>query len=162
MPVPALIATAAENYKFNSGFLTKLAADLTPEEFLRRPDGKCNHIAWIVGHVVWTRKYLLDRIGTQWSQPWLELFARGGKCEDGTPYPASDTLLDAWHNVSGVLDGALDSVSEDLLARPSTKGPPSADGKISGVVNFLAFHETYHIGRASYLRGWMGHKGLMG
>jgi len=26
----------------------------------------------------------------------------------------------------------------------------------------MAIHETYHIGQASYLRGWLGHKGLMG
>jgi hypothetical protein len=43
-----------------------------------------------------------------------------------------------------------------------TKGPPSSDGKESGIVDFLAIHETYHIGQASYLRGWLGHKGLMG
>ena len=32
----------------------------------------------------------------------------------------------------------------------------------SGVVNFLAIHETYHVGQASYLRGWLRHKGLIG
>jgi hypothetical protein len=26
----------------------------------------------------------------------------------------------------------------------------------------MAIHETYHVGQASYLRGWLGHKGLMG
>ena len=34
--------------------------------------------------------------------------------------------------------------------------------QVSGIVNFLAIHETYHVGQASYLRGWLGHKGLMG
>lgn len=112
--------------------------------------------------MVWTRRALLKRIGNQWSLPWLDLFARGAKCEADAAYPSRDTLLDGWREVSGVLDGALDTVSAEALAQPSTSGPPSADGKISGVVNFLAFHETYHIGQASYLRGWMSHKGLMG
>ncbi|SPE18015.1 hypothetical protein SBA5_1200009 [Candidatus Sulfotelmatomonas gaucii] len=162
MPVPAVIATAAENFRFNSGFLTKMVGDLSQEEWLRRPGDNGNHIAWIVGHVVWTRKYLLDRIGTQWSLPWLDLFARGLKCADAAAFPSRERLLDGWRDVSGVLDGALDSVSEDVLTQPSVKGPPSADGKVSGIVNFLAVHETYHIGQASYLRSWMGHKGLMG
>ncbi len=162
MPVPAVIATAAENYRFNSDFLVKMVSDLSPEEWLRRPDGKCNHIAWIVGHVVWTRKMLLGRVGTEWSEPWLGMFARGAKCEEDAAYPSSDTLLDAWRAVSKELATALDTVSEEALAQPATNGPPSADGKVSGIVSFLAVHETYHIGQASYLRGWLGHKGLMG
>jgi len=162
MPTPVVIATAAYNYRFNSDFLVKMVSDLSPEEWLRRPDEKCNHIAWIVGHVVWTRKALLGRLGTEWSQPWLGMFARGSKCEEGAAYPSPDTLIDAWREVSGVLAGTLDTVSEEALAQPVTSGPPSSDGKLSGIVIFLAIHETYHIGQASYLRGWLGHKGLMG
>jgi uncharacterized damage-inducible protein DinB len=139
-----------------------MVQDLSPEEWLNRPNEKANHITWIVGHVTWTRKMLLGWLGTEWSQPWLDLFARGVKCEDGAAYPSPDALMDAWREVSGVLATTLDSVSEDVLSQPVTKGPPSADGKVSGVVNFLAIHETYHVGQASYLRGWMGHKGLMG
>jgi uncharacterized damage-inducible protein DinB len=162
MPVPAVISSAAENYRFNTGFLTKMVSDIPHEEWHRHPDGQCNHIAWIVGHVIWTRKRLLDRLGTEWSQPWLDLFARGVKCEDGSSYPSPATLIEAWGEVSGELDRTLDSVSEDVLAQPATNGPPSADGKYSGIVNFLAIHETYHLGQASYLRSWLGHKGLMG
>jgi len=162
MPVPAAIATAAENFRFNSGFLSKMVVDLSPEEWLQRPSENSNHIAWIVGHVVWTRKAVLTRLGVEWSLPWLSSFARGIKCNDVADFPSSVALLDAWRESSSVLDSALDSASEDALSQPSTKGPPSADGKVSGVINFLAIHETYHIGQASYLRSWMGHKGLMG
>lgn len=162
MPAPAVIATAAYNYRFNSGFLVKMVSDLSPDEWLRRPDGTCNHVAWIVGHVVWTRKALLKRLGVEWSRPWLDSFSRGSKCDDGAAGPSSEELLDAWREVSTVLDTALDAVTEETLAQPATSGPPSHNGKISGVVDFLAVHETYHIGQASYLRGWLGHKGLMG
>ena len=162
MPVPAVIATAAENYRFNSDFLTRMVEDLSPEEWLRRPDEKLNHISWIVGHMIWARKAVLTRLGTEWSQPWLSSFARGVKCNDVATFPPPDTLMEGWHDVSVVLATALDGASEAVLSTPSTQGPPSADGKISGVINFLAIHETYHVGQASYLRSWMGHKGLMG
>ncbi len=162
MPVPAVIAAAAENYRFNSDLLVKMVGDLSPEEWLSRPNEKTNHIVWIVGHVIWTRKQLLARLGSEWSQPWLGSFARGVKCGDGAPYPSSDALLDAWREVSSILAGALGSVSDEVLSQPATNGPPSPDGKVSGIVNFLAIHETYHVGQASYLRGWLGHKGLMG
>lgn len=162
MAVPAVIAAAAENYRFNTGFLEKSVADLSPEEWLKRPGETGNHMAWIVGHVVGTRKGLLGRLGSQWDLPWLGLFARGGKLEADAAYPSPETLLNAWRESSTMLAAALENASEDLLAQPVTQGPPSADGKLSGVVNFLAIHETYHIGQASYLRGWLGHKGLMG
>ena len=63
------------------------------------------------------------------------------------PIPRPMHSLDAWREVSGVLAAALESVSEEALAQPATKGPPSTDGKVSGIVNFLAIHETYHSGR---------------
>lgn len=162
MPIPAAIATAAQNYEFNSGFLPKLVSDLSPEEWLKHPEGAGNHIAWIVGHVVWTRERLLARLGTEWSKPWLGLFVRGAKCEASAQYPAPGEFLDAWTELSGILPGVFNSASEEALAQPARQGPPSTDGKESGIVSFLAIHETYHIGQASYLRSWLGHKGLMG
>ncbi|MGA7342869.1 MAG: DinB family protein [Terracidiphilus sp.] len=162
MPVPAVIAAAAENYRFNSKFLENSVKDLAPEEWLRRPCATANHVAWIVGHVIWTRKQLLRRLGKEWSQPWMEQFARGTKLDEDAAYPAPDALLDAWRESSALLEDALASVPEDALAQPSTNGAPSADGKVSGVVNFLAIHETYHGGQISYLRSWLGHKGMMG
>jgi hypothetical protein len=162
MPVPAVIATAAQEYGQNNRFLEGLVKDLAPEEWLRRPDDKSNHITWIVGHVIWARKAVLSRLGTEWSQPWLGLYARGGKVDSDDAYPSGETLMEAWKEVGGVLANALENVSEEVLAEPSKQGPPSADGKQSGVVNFLAWHETYHVGQISYLRGWMGHAGLMG
>jgi hypothetical protein len=50
MSIPAVVAATAENYRFNSRFLKQTVSDLSPEEWLRRPDEKLNHIAWIVGH----------------------------------------------------------------------------------------------------------------
>ena len=160
MPIPAVISNAAQTYRFNSDFLVKMVDDFSPEEWLRRPDEKCNHIAWILGHLVWSRERIVRRLGAEWSQPWLGLFARGGKCDDAAAYPSRDVLLEGWHEVTGVLSGALENAREDALSAAS--GPPSLDGKVSGIVNFLAIHETYHIGQASYLRSWLGHKGLMG
>jgi uncharacterized damage-inducible protein DinB len=162
MPVPAVIAAAAKNYQMNTDMLAKMVDDLSPEEWLLHPDGASNHVAWIVGHVVWTRERLLSRIGTEWSQPWLDLFGRGSKCGEDVTYPSKETLLEAWRESSTVLDHALENVTDEFLAELSVKGPPSTEGKQSGVVNFLAIHETYHLGQISYLRGWLGHKGFMG
>ena len=162
MPIPVVIAAAAENYRFNSRFLKKTVSDLSPEEWLKRPDEKLNHIAWIVGHMALGRSRVLHFISADWAQPDLEIFGRGKKLLENSAYPPPESLLNTWSEASHAMRVAFEAVSQDLLAQPAPQGPPTLDGKISGVINFLAFHETYHIGQASYLRSWMGHKGLMG
>lgn len=162
MPTPAVIAVASDNYRFNSRALKQVVGDLLPEEWLRRPDEKLNHIAWIVGHMAYSRSRLLYFMGTEWTQPGLELFGRGSKLQPDTAYPSVESLLNIWSESGHAMAAAFESATDELLARPATQGPPSTDGKISGTVNFMAVHETYHLGQASYLRSWLGHKGFMG
>jgi uncharacterized damage-inducible protein DinB len=162
MPVPAVIASSAENYRFNSRFLKQTVSDLSPDEWLKRPGDTTNHIAWIVGHMAFSRSRLLHFMGTEWSQPALAIFDRGAKLLENSAYPSPESLLSAWSEADHTMATAFESVTEDFLAQSATKGPPSLDGKISGIVNFMAIHETYHLGQASYLRSWLGHKGLMG
>jgi len=162
MPVPAVIAAAAENFRFNSKTLTGLVCDLTPEEWLSRPNEQANHVAWIVGHVIWARKAVLGRLGTEWSEPWLTLFGRGSKIGEAASYPSPSALIEAWNETSKLLTAAMETASAEVLSQLSKQGPPSADGMVSGVVNFLAMHETLHVGQVSYLRSCLGHKGMMG
>ncbi|MFZ0301139.1 MAG: DinB family protein [Terracidiphilus sp.] len=162
MPVPAVIAATAENYRFNSRFLKQTVSDLSPEEWLRRPDEKLNHIAWIVGHLALSRSRLLHFMGVEWPQPELEIFGRGQKLLEDSAYPSPESLLISWSEAGHALAAAFQTVTEDLLTQPAPQGAPGSDGKISGIVNFMAIHETCHVGQASYLRVWLGHKGLMG
>ena len=162
MPVPAVVAAAAEGYRFNSQFLTNSVKDLPAEDWFKRPAAHLNHIAWIVGHVVWARQLLIQRLGGEWAQTGLDVFARGVKLQEDAVYPSREALLKALEDSHTALAGALDRVPAELLASEAGQGPPSADGKVSGVVNFLAVHETYHVGQAAYLRSWLGHPALMG
>jgi uncharacterized damage-inducible protein DinB len=161
MPVPASIAIAAVNFHQNDTFLRKNLEGLADEEWLRRPGGSANHLMWIVGHLSWARSALLKRLGHDWSHPSLALSARGAKPEPSA-WPTPQEALAVWSDSCARVAAALESVTEEALAVPSTQGPPSHDGKVSGVVNFLAYHETYHLGQISYIRSWLGHPGVMG
>jgi uncharacterized damage-inducible protein DinB len=162
MPVPDSIAVSAECFKQNTHFVKKNVEGLSDEEWARRPGGSGNHVLWIVGHVAWARSALLKRLGDDWGKPWLSLCGRGAKCEDSAAYPTPEEAMEAWNESSARLKAAMESASAELLATPSVQGPPSADGKLSGVVNFMAYHETYHVGQLAYLRGLFGHPGAMG
>jgi hypothetical protein len=42
-------------------------------------------------------------------------------------------------------------------AKRAPEGKPSFDLKVSGLVAFLAFHETHYVGQVSFLRKWLGY-----
>jgi hypothetical protein len=162
MSIPALIASAASEYNGNTGFLERAVSGIAPEQWLIRPNDHSNHITWIVGHVVWARQILVNRVGRSWSQPGLEIFARGVKLDPSITYPAPEALLAAWRESAGVLTSTLESLTPEALAAPAPPGPPSPDGKVSGFIGVLAWHESYHLGQICYLRSWLGYPGAFG
>lgn len=162
MPVPAAIAGVAGLYTQNSGFLQKVVADLTPEQWLARPSDHSNHITWIAGHLIWSRHALINRIGGSWSCPGLEAFARSKKIDESASYPAPESLLDLWRDSAVALDATLSALTPEALEAPAPPRPPSPDGKVSGFIGVLAWHETYHLGQIAYLRSWLGQSGIFG
>jgi uncharacterized damage-inducible protein DinB len=163
MPISSRIAVAAQMFNQNDLFLKRAVDGLSDEEWLRRPNDHANHILWLVGHLAWSRTMLLKRLRAEWTTGCLHLYARGAKCADLPDSESSKVVLEAWNETCTRLSAAMGAASEDLLDLPAPKpGPPSADGLVSGTVNFMAYHETYHIGQIAYLRTWLGHPGAMG
>jgi uncharacterized damage-inducible protein DinB len=162
MPVPAVIAAAAGELHRNSTLLEKAVDGIPAEQWLRRPSDHSNHIEWIAGHMLWARQALIERLGMKWEYPGLDVFARSTKIQEGTAYLAPAALLTAWRDAAKELGQALEAVTVEALAAPAPTGPPSPDGKLSGFVAVLAWHETYHLGQLAYLRGWLGYPGIFG
>lgn len=162
MPVAPQIANAAYSFHVNEKLLNDSAAGLTADEWLRRPNDSSNHLLWIVGHILWARGRVLHFLGIEWSSSWIDLFARGAKIVAPAQYPKPEVILLALQELSSRLKLELESAAGDTLSKPSPQGIPSADGKVSGLVNFFAHHETYHVGQAAYLRSWLGHGGVRG
>jgi uncharacterized damage-inducible protein DinB len=162
MPVSSAIAGAAGEFALNTGSLQKAVADLTPAQWLTRPGDHSNHITWIVGHVIWARQIIITRVGGSWSCPGLEPFARSAKLDAAASYPAPEALLALWRDSAAALDATLSALTPEALAAPAPPGPPSQDGKVSGFIAVLAWHETYHLGQIAYLRSWLGQSGVFG
>lgn len=157
MQIATQIANAAASYRQNAAMLDKSVAGLSADEWRTRPNDHSNAMLWIVGHIVWARSRSLQFLGSSWTRPWLPLFARGAKLVDSPEYPTPEEVVLAWKDVGACLTSALESADAETLSAPAPEKSPSFDGKISGMVSFLAFHETYHVGQAAYLRRWLGH-----
>ena len=162
MPIATEITTAAQMYRQNDTLLTRSIDGLTPSEFLSRPSDTTNSVFWIVGHTVWARSMALKFLGSMWTKPWLPLFARGAKIETADRYPPLDEVLAAWKDVSTTLAKAMEEAPSEAMEAAAPEKSPSFDGKIGGMVSFLAYHETYHVGQLAYLRKWLGHAGAVG
>jgi uncharacterized damage-inducible protein DinB len=162
MPVSPVIAGAAGEFAHNNGFLQKVVGDLTADEWLARPSDRSNPIAWLVGHTIWARQALITGLGGKWNCPGLEPFARSAKPDAVASYPTPEALLALWEESAAALDATLNALTEEALAAPPPPGPPSPDGKTSGFIGLMAWHDTYHIGQIAYLRGWLGHTGIYG
>jgi uncharacterized damage-inducible protein DinB len=162
MPIATALTTAASIYQQNDRMLAKSFEGLTPEEWQSRPNATSNSVLWIAGHVVWARSSALKFLGTSWSRPWLPLFARGAKPGASAEYPSPEEIVLAWNDAKARLTTALDQATDEVLSSAAPEKSPSFDGKIGGMVSFLAFHEAYHVGQVAYLRCWLGHKGVAG
>lgn len=162
MPDASEISTAASAYRQNGALLAKICEGLTPEQWLTRPNQTTNPALWIVGHAVWARAMALKALGLPWERPWLPLFARGAKLPEPSQFPPPEEIMHGWQDVSASLTAALEGASDEVLSAPAGEKSPSFDGKISGLVSFLAFHEAYHVGQAAYLRCWLGQGGVVG
>lgn len=162
MPAENRISAATHTFRMNANLLEKSFGDLEPGEWLRRPAESSNPVLWIVGHVIWNRSRVLAMLGEEWTRSWLPLFARGATLGGDASYPAPEEMMAAWHDVTAHLEAALDAAPRETLAAPVGEKSPSYDGTVGGMVSFLAFHETFHVGQVAYLRCWLGHDGAVG
>lgn len=162
MPIANEIATAAHKYRGNQALLAKSIEGLTVEEWQSRPNDTSNSMLWIVGHVVWARSMALKLLGSSWNRPWLPQFARGSKLDEPTEYPSPDEVVLGLKDAESCLTAAMEEASAEVLGAATPEKSPSFDGKVGGMVSFLAFHEAYHVGQAAYLRRWLGHEGVIG
>lgn len=163
MALSPRLTVATQNFNMNASLLKQGLAGLSDREWCLRPNDSTNNMLWLVGHMTWARTMVMRRLGDHWTTPWMQLYARGQKCVESPNAPTPKALMEAWDETCTRLNRALESASEEVLDTPASQpGPPSADGKLCGTINFMVLHETYHLGQASYLRAWMGKAGLMG
>jgi len=151
------LVNIAGMYKTNNDIVNKAIVDISGEDWFRAPGDDSNHLMWVIGHIIWSRANALKSLNDELTIPWATFFERGAARADREHYPAIEELRNSWQEVSERLMDTLSNAPADLLAEAAPKGTPSFDGKISGLVAFLGFHETYHVGQITYLRKWLGY-----
>ena len=162
MPGPLELETASFIYKRNQDLLAKAISGLTAEQWNARPLGSCNSALWLLGPSVWARSRALKLVGFTWEKPWLDVFARGSKHASDTQYPSVEEVQDAWMDLCSTFPATLEAIPAETLAKTVQQPSPSFDGMVSGMLSFLAMHESYHVGQFVYVRRLAGGDGVVG
>ena len=151
------LAIVAGMFKANAGILEKAMQAVPAEKWLSQPAEASNHLLWIAGHIVVHRAMVLKMLGGAWSAPWEKTFVRGAAQAASEAYPQVAEIRRAWDEVSSQLYPLLASPPPNVLGKPAAEKVPSFNGKVSGTIAFLGFHEAYHVGQVAYLKKWLGH-----
>ena len=149
-------------FRANTDIINKAIADVATEDWFRKPGDDSNHLMWVMGHLIVHRGLTLKVLGGQWDASWAPLFARGAERVADDEYPSSEEMKTAWQQVSGDLVDAVRNAPADLLANAAAAGSPSFNGKVSGNIALLAFHDAYHAGQVGFLRKWLGYGRTVG
>ena len=152
------LAALAPRLRFNETLLRSVTKGMDATAWSLVPPGGGNTPHWILGHVVASRRLMLRAAGHELAtDPWEALFGRGaepGAATDSFP-PVEELLADI--RASGeVLSELFPAMTDEAAAEPAAR--PMSDGSdtVAGVLHFLYFHETYHLGQLGLLRRMNG------
>jgi uncharacterized damage-inducible protein DinB len=135
------------------------SAGLTEELAARRPASGVASAAWIVGHLVLSRRRILKLLGGQPSEDptWEQHYARGG--------PGTQAHLD-WAGLQAAFrtaDQALKAAFQEApdWDRPTLNPAVGAEQPLEQVLTFLFMHECYHLGQIGLIRKLHGLPGAI-
>jgi uncharacterized damage-inducible protein DinB len=108
-----------------------------------------SHLHWLLAHLVASRDALLVRLDREpvWTDEARRTFGRGSTPAID-PTSALADHLERLTRQQARLDDALATLDGDALARPAGRMT------VGGWIEFMAWHESYHVGQATlYRRG---------
>ncbi len=139
-------------FNMNDRLFLSTLQGVTDEQANERITGHVNPVIWIAAHTVWARYNSLVFLGAPAANPYNDLFENFKAYDVSLTYPSLAEIKDEWKKVSGLLQSAIQNVTEQHLAADSPIKSPIGDFTNGGTVAFLAQHESYDIGQLGLLK----------
>lgn len=143
----------------NARLLEMNAAGLTDELAHRRPASGVASAAWILGHLIMTRRSILKLLGKALPEEpiWSAHYARGGP--GASAHLSWAELLEAFGSTSQELKEAIQS--QDDWDRPTLNPALGTEQPLEQILAFLYMHECYHLGQVGIIRKLHGLPGAI-
>lgn len=151
--------TCMNMFQAGSAFFEQGIATLDEESARRQVAGDVNPILWLAGHLLDSRKYLLDLLGGEQEMPFGDTFR--SKYDAAKEYPSLAAIKSKWEAISGQLFEKLESADDARFEESIDWNLPIGDKTVRGALLFYTYHEGYHMGQISYARRAMGMDGLV-
>ena len=153
-----LIRPIAESLRVSDFFMGLLTGDLSNAQATQRvrvDEGPS--ISWVVGHLLNGRCEILKLLDPEAENPFAEKFDRLVAASDGSDYPPLADLMSSWSDISHRVFRALGTVTHEQLVNPIAEmGAPHEERNLLGVLAYVVWHETYHMGQIGTIRTQMG------
>ncbi|WP_306591961.1 DinB family protein [Geothrix sp. 21YS21S-4] len=143
----------------NLRLLERNGGDLTEELAGRRPAPDVASAAWLLGHLILTRRRLLELAGAKpvedpaWSTHY------GGGTSGIEAHLAWPALVETFRALDGTLGEAFEILAD--WDRPTWNPALRVDQPLEQVVAFLFRHECYHLGQLGLARKLYGLPGAI-
>jgi uncharacterized damage-inducible protein DinB len=144
----------------NFGVIQAQVKGLTHEDSLLQLPFRGNCLNWIVGHITQSRNKMLDLVNEAlvWTPEQIARYDRNSEpVTSGEDALHFEKILADLGTIHERLIAALTRMSPDELsatAKEVIKGTPP--WSIAEYLNFLIWHETYHVGQTEILRQLSG------
>ncbi|MGC4191768.1 MAG: DinB family protein [Thermomicrobiales bacterium] len=155
--VELLRTVVQESLGRNQHVLGRQVAGLTHADSLLQPQPRGNCLNWVVGHMAASREGMLGVLDEDavFGMNALVHYVRGSEpiLADGDGVLPLADLLSGFNAQQERLARAIAAASPETLAHPS----PGMEGmSVIEELQFLAWHETYHLGQTDFLRQLSG------
>ena len=152
------LAALAPRLRFNETLLKSVIKGMDAPAWGLVPPGGGNTPHWILGHLAASRRFMLRTAGHELAtDPWEALFGRGAEPGAATaPFPPVEDLLADVHASGEIVGELFPAMADEAAAAPAPQPMPDGSDTVAGVLHFLYFHETYHLGQLGLLRRMNG------
>lgn len=146
-------------FKFGNGCFLEKISTTDKVAANKRLSGDVNPILWLAGHLLNSRKYLLELLGEKQELPYEAMFR--AKYDPTATYPSMDEIKKAWVSISDALFAKMEQATDEQYAQPVDWNLPNGDKTVRGAFLFYSYHEGWHMGQVAYARKAMGMEGLV-
>ena len=150
-----VIEPSTQVYDFCAARVKSLFEGLDETAVEKRVGEKLNPMIWIAGHITVSRCNLARALGATVSHDWGDRFDRGAQVDDRRPFPSIHEVLAKWSEASEVLARRFEQLTDEELSAPAPRDFPLQDKTVRGMISFLGYHESYHVGQLGFLRRWV-------
>lgn len=144
-------------FAMNNRILHRQLEGLTHADSLVQPPVRGNCLNWILGHILVHRDYILDALGSEklLDEATTRRYDRESApiLEDGDDVMQLESLVSLLDESSARIAAALSGATAESLAADLPDGVMQTVGRS---VDFLHWHETYHVGQTELLRQLAG------